>query len=119
MSFKAFGLQAFREAIDWGITLAELAEKHLRNLRDWEVVSPAQLGVITFRFNPDGKTSQEIDALNLQLVNELITDGFAMINSTKLKGQTVLRFCTINPRTTEDDIKETIQRLDHLTRKLI
>jgi aromatic-L-amino-acid/L-tryptophan decarboxylase len=34
-----------------------------------------------------------------------------------LQGRSVLRLCTINPRTTEDDIRGTIQRLAaHLRR---
>jgi len=48
----------------------------------------------------------------------MIEDGFAMVSSTILKGQTVLRMCTINPRTTESDIQVTIQRLDKLGSKL-
>jgi aromatic-L-amino-acid decarboxylase len=42
----------------------------------------------------------------------MIADGFAMLSSTALRGQTVLRMCTINPRATEADVRETIRRLD-------
>ena len=38
--------------------------------------------------------------------------------STVIKGQTELRFCTINPRTTEDDIRLTIEKLEHYARRL-
>ena len=41
-----------------------------------------------------------------------MADGFAMLTSTILRGRTVLRLCTINPRTTADDIRETIARLE-------
>jgi hypothetical protein len=33
------------------------------------------------------------------------------VTSTTLRGRSVLRLCTINPRTTESDIEETIERL--------
>jgi len=35
---------------------------------------------------------------------------------TSLRGRKVLRLCTINPRTTEDDIRDTIHQLEHFGR---
>jgi hypothetical protein len=35
-----------------------------------------------------------------------------------LKGRRVLRMCTINPRTTEQDIDETIARLERIAARL-
>jgi hypothetical protein len=42
----------------------------------------------------------------------MLRDGFAFLTSTTLKGKTALRLCTINPRTTEADIVQTINRLE-------
>jgi glutamate/tyrosine decarboxylase-like PLP-dependent enzyme len=113
MSLKVFGLEAFREGVARGIARAELAEATLGDLPRWEIVTPAQLGIVTFRYDVPGRSAAEIDALNLMLVEEMIEDGFAMVSSTVLKGRTVLRMCINNPRTTEADIRETIRRLDH------
>jgi len=38
--------------------------------------------------------------------------GFALVLTTELRGQTVLRLCTINPRTTEEDIVKTVEALE-------
>jgi hypothetical protein len=38
-------------------------------------------------------------------------DGFAAVSPTVLRGRTVFRLCTINPRTTTDDLDQTIARL--------
>ena len=118
MSFKIFGLESFRKAIARGITLAELSEKILLESPRWETVSPAQMGIIAFRYVPAGRSPAEIDAINQRLVDEMTSDGYAMVSSTVLRGRTALRMCTINPRTTEADIRETIQRLDRLGNKL-
>ena len=59
------------------------------------------------------------DAAHLSLVQTLLEDGFALITSTILRGQTVLRTCTINPRTTEADVQASLERLDSFARKLI
>lgn len=118
MSLKVFGIEVFRKGIARGIALAELTEEVLRVLPHWEIVTPAQIGIITFRYTPAGMSAEEVDALNQGLVEEMIEDGFAMVSSTILKGRTVLRMCTNNPRTTEADIGGTIQRLDRFGREL-
>jgi hypothetical protein len=46
------------------------------------------------------------------MVEAMAEDGFAFANSTTLRGQTVMRLCTINPRTTEDDVRATIKQLE-------
>lgn len=59
-----------------------------------------------------------IDALNRGLVEKMIEDGYAMVSSTVMNGRTVLRLCTNNPRTTEEDIRKTIQRLERFGKEL-
>ena len=111
MTIKVFGLNAIREAIDRGIRHAELAEKLLRECPVFEVVTPAQLGIVSFRYTPTVRSCQDVDTLNARIVETCIKDGYAMISSTVLAGRTTLRLCTINPRTTEQDLVETVARI--------
>jgi glutamate/tyrosine decarboxylase-like PLP-dependent enzyme len=119
LSFKAFGVAAFRAAIARGLELAELAEQVLREDACWQIVSPATLGIVAFRFAPVGVAEDELDRLNQRLVNALREDGFAFASSTILRGQTVLRMCTINPRTTEVDLRAAIARWKSLGGRLL
>lgn len=112
MSLKVFGLNAFRDAVQRGIELAEQTEDMLRTSARWEVVTPAQLGIVTFRFVGSGGTAEEIDQVNERIVERMMQDGFAFLTSTVLRGRVVLRLCTINPRTTDRDVEETVQRLE-------
>lgn len=41
-----------------------------------------------------------------------------MVSTTVLRDSVVVRMCTINPRTTESDIHETLARLDQAGRAL-
>lgn len=107
-SFKMFGVASFRESISRGFRMAELAEHHLREMPNWEVSSPAQMAVVCFRYRRGD------DALHAKLVEAMLDDGFALCTSTTLRGRTVLRMCTINPRTTERDIIDTLDRIDKL-----
>jgi len=119
MSLKVFGQSHFREAVNRGFEMAEVAEAALRELSNWEVVTPAQMGIVTFRCAPEGLPPEELNWLSRELVDEMIADGFAMVSSTVLRGWTVLRMCTINPRTTETDVRGTIKRLDDMSKRLL
>ena len=112
LSFKVFGVSAFREAIARGFDLAEVAEARLRQMPDWEIASPAQMAVVCFRYRRGD------DAFHSALVDAMLEDGFALATSTVLDGRTVLRMCTINPRTMEADVELTIERIDALARDL-
>ena len=111
MSLQVFGMAAFRAAVERGFELAEYAERVLRARPGWEIVTVSRMGVITFRYVPDN--IDDIDDYNRRLVEPMIEDGLALVMSTTIKGRTVLRFCTINPRTTEDDICRTIDKLTY------
>ena len=105
LSLRVFGLDAFRAAIDHGIDLAEHAEATLRERPGWEVVTPAQLGIVTFRRDGDDERQTAIAAA-------MVRDGYAAPSTTVVGGRVVLRLCTINPRTTREEIEETIRRME-------
>jgi aromatic-L-amino-acid/L-tryptophan decarboxylase len=107
LTFQTYGLDRISAAIEQGMLLAEAAERMLRADGRWEVVTPAQLGIVTFalRDADHGAHTARADRLG--------RDGHAAVTTTRLHGRSVLRLCTINPRTTEDDIATTLERLAH------
>ena len=109
MTIKVHGMAAIRAAIDHCIDTAEAAEALLRATDAFDIVTPAQLGVVTFSYRAD-----DPDTVNKAIVEALIADGHAMLTSTRLDGRTVLRLCTINPRTTTGDIESTVALLARL-----
>ncbi|MFP4274308.1 MAG: pyridoxal phosphate-dependent decarboxylase family protein [Paracoccaceae bacterium] len=106
MSLRSYGAEAFRQAVAHGIKLAETAEAHLRaHPETWEVASPAQLGIVCFALRDVAEAEHAARAARLS------ESGFACVTSTSLKGRSVLRLCTINPLTTEQDVIRTIDLL--------
>ncbi|MDQ5808921.1 MAG: pyridoxal-dependent decarboxylase, partial [Actinomycetota bacterium] len=105
LSLHTFGLDAFREAIDRGIDVAERAQQAIEATDNLEVVTPAQLGIVTL-----APTRGDAGAL----AERVVADGYAAPSSTVLRGRTVLRLCTINPRTTDDEIDRTVARISQL-----
>lgn len=111
LTLQTLGTAEMGEAIDHSCSLARLAEREISKLPDWEIVSPAQLGIVNFRYAPAGMPEPELDERNRGISKEMISDGYAHIFTTELRGRKVLRMCTIHPQTTEADIQETIRRL--------
>jgi aromatic-L-amino-acid decarboxylase len=118
LSIKTFGAAAIREAINRGFEMAEFAESLLRQSDCWRVISPATFGIVAFIFVAEGCSGSETSEIHRRMVEAMAQDGFAFANSTALRGQTVMRLCTINPRTTEDDVRATIRQLEQFGREL-
>jgi len=118
MSIQVFGLDAFRAAVDRGIDLAEVAEDELRASEEWEVLTPAQLAIVTFRFRAPALEDAVLDALQRRIAAETTRGGFAMLSTTELGGRAALRLCTINPRTTDADVRETVRLMARIGREL-
>ncbi|MDA8310737.1 MAG: aminotransferase class I/II-fold pyridoxal phosphate-dependent enzyme [Actinomycetota bacterium] len=105
LTLRVHGTATIGAAIERGIELAEHAERVLVSDRRCQVVTPAQLGIVTFALKGAGREEHAAAAARLT------REGFAAVTSTALHGKSALRLCTINPRTTEADIEATIARL--------
>jgi len=119
MSLQYFGAKRFRDAVEYGVALAERTEEILQARDGWEVITPATLGILSFRYVPSGVSDEDANRINDGIVAGLIDDGFAMLSSTVLGDRTALRVCTINPATTEDDIVATIDKLEEIGARLV
>jgi glutamate/tyrosine decarboxylase-like PLP-dependent enzyme len=117
LTIQVFGMDALCAAIDRGIDLAEHAGRLLEAHPRFEVMTKPSLGVVTFRYLPKAGP-KAADAINRDLVGAMIEDGFLLATSTTVGGHTVLRFCTINPRTTEADMAAAIERIARLGAEL-
>lgn len=111
-TLQVLGRRELAAAIDHCVALAEVAADRLGALPDWRVTSPPQLGILTFRYAPEGYPAEELDAVNAAVSRTVFESGFAAVLTTRLNGRTVLRLCTSNPNTTREHVLETIERLD-------
>jgi aromatic-L-amino-acid/L-tryptophan decarboxylase len=105
LSFRTYGVRRIAEAIERGLALAEHAQGLIESDKDWEVVTAAQLGIVTFARRGAG-----YDELQ-ELAAAITREGYATLTCTRLRGRPVLRLCTINPRTTTTDLATTLQSI--------
>jgi glutamate/tyrosine decarboxylase-like PLP-dependent enzyme len=113
IALRAFGAERLAEAVNRGFSNAEYAQRVIESTADWEIVTPAQMGIVTFRYaGTDDEDSN--DSITVNVVDALIDDGTAFVSATELDGRPVLRLCAINPATTGKDIDFTLAKLSSL-----
>lgn len=118
MSLKTFGVDAFGDAVDRGLALADTAEAEIAAREHWEIVTPSRLAIVTFRYSPPDTSEQQRNEWNRRIAHTLSQGGYAFLSTTALQGRTVLRLCTINPRTSEHEVRQTVDRLDEIAGSL-
>lgn len=105
-SLAMHGTNKYREAIETGMELAQIASKKIEERENLELVRPASLSVVLFRrknWTPD-------DYRHWTYKNH--REGFALVTPTTWKKETVVRFCFINPDTSEKDIDMILDSLE-------
>jgi glutamate/tyrosine decarboxylase-like PLP-dependent enzyme len=108
MFIRTFGLDRIGEAIDRAIGLAEQADAHIRASDAWEIVTPAQIGILTFQPKAPAARAQPVIR---RAVSAMLEEGYALITTTEVRGQTVLRLCPIHPDAQLDEIRDALDRL--------
>ena len=120
MSIQTFGLARFRAAIGHTIELADRAGELVRRTPCLELLSPPSLGVLCFRYRPEGPawTEERLAQLNEAIQARVIESGTAMISSTRLRGAWSLRLCILSHQTTWDDVRDILERATAFGREL-
>ncbi|RSK40554.1 pyridoxal phosphate-dependent decarboxylase family protein [Mangrovimonas spongiae] len=102
-SLATHGTDRYKEAVERGLELAQIAGKMITQHPDVELVRDPSLSCVLFR----RKGWQPEDYTEWTYKNH--KSGFALVTPTKWKNgdtfETVSRFCFINPDTTEHDIQ--------------
>jgi len=98
-SLATHGTQAYADAVEQTITVAKQAAELIECHPHLELVVKQHLSICVFR-----RLGWDAEAYSAWS-DRLFKEGTAFVTPTKHEGETVLRFCIVNPRTTIDDIK--------------
>ena len=112
MTLQVLGTELIGSAIEQGFKQAIWTQEEIEAKENWEIVSPAQLSMVNFRYAPSDLTEEQKDALNERITVRLNESGYAAMFTTVLKGKTVVRLCGIHPETSKEDIITTMNMLD-------
>jgi glutamate/tyrosine decarboxylase-like PLP-dependent enzyme len=88
--------------------LAKLLEQRVSEAPDLELLSPASLSVVNFRYRPAGLDDAALDALNERISEAISASGEAHIPTTRINGRVSLRVCFLHYENDESDVAHLI-----------
>jgi aromatic-L-amino-acid decarboxylase len=105
------GVDAFRDALDEKLDLAEHVHATLSGVAELEVPLHPDLSVVVFRYRPadDSPTAVErADAASRDLLQRINSHRRFVLSSTVIDGRYTLRLCVVSHRTHRDRIDEAL-----------
>ncbi len=105
-AFRAHGADAFRDALEENLRLAQYLANLVREIPQLELIVEPQLSTVPFRRLP---IRGSVDRHNSAIAHRMQQEGDAYITSAIVDGITVLRPCITNFRTSADDVRALIE----------
>jgi glutamate/tyrosine decarboxylase-like PLP-dependent enzyme len=104
-SLATHGTDAYRDAVEAGLATTRAGAELIESLPHLELVMAPTLSVLLFRRLGWGAADYRAWS------DRQLADGLTLTVPTTWRGETVLRFCIINPRTTVDDLAQILDTL--------
>ncbi len=117
VSFQSLGRKKLFAMIDSTITLANHVAALVKKDSNVELMCEPQLSTVVFRYLPsDGRLDP--DRINFQIRQQLFEEGLAVVGHTRVRGSQCLKFTCMNPTTSKAKMKELLDLIVDLGRKL-
>jgi aromatic-L-amino-acid/L-tryptophan decarboxylase len=115
LSLQTFGVRAFRQAIDRCLDLAAAAQERIERSPSLELLTPASLGIVTFRRRPEGINDEPtLDRLNAALAEQVEQGGEVFVSTGRVRGRLAIRLCILNHSTTMAEVERAIELVETL-----
>jgi glutamate/tyrosine decarboxylase-like PLP-dependent enzyme len=112
MTLQMIGRHELAQAVEEAILLADHAAERIRREPALRVLAEPSLSIVCFQaIPPEGEPA---DDFNQSIQDRIVSDGTAMISSTRIRGRFALRFCILNHRTTRADVDAVLDRIVEL-----
>jgi glutamate/tyrosine decarboxylase-like PLP-dependent enzyme len=104
-SMAVYGLDAYRNAVEAGLAIAQVAGRLIDEAPHLELVRPPGLSVVLFR--RPGWNKLDYDAWSA----ELLTDQTGFVTPTSWEGETLARFAFLHPDTSAEMVSEILDTM--------
>ena len=105
-TLKTYGTHQLGRMIEQSCMLARHLEARVRAEPKLELLSPAQLNIVCFRYRAD-----DADRINAEIVADLHEQGRVAPSSTTIAGKLAIRACFVNHRTEPADVDALVQEV--------
>jgi aromatic-L-amino-acid/L-tryptophan decarboxylase len=100
--------------------LAKRLDERVGATADLELLSPASLSVVNFRYRPADRNMDDaaLDHLNARISAAVSESGEAHLPTSRVNGRTSLRACFLHYENDEGDVEHVVQLVDRLGKSL-
>jgi aromatic-L-amino-acid decarboxylase len=102
-TLKVYGTDALGAVISRTCALARHLERRVLTTPQLELLAPAQLNIVCFRYRSDA------DALNARIVADLHESGIVAPSTTMIGGRLAIRAAIVNHRTQQHDVDALVE----------
>jgi len=117
-TLAAYGRSGYRAIVERCLDLAEHVAREVEAADDLELLAPAPLNIVCFRYRPPGLPKEALDELNLAIGRAVLIDGRVYVGTTSWAGTVGFRPAFVNWRSTTADADLMLETLRDLGQRL-
>lgn len=103
---RSYGVAGLQERLRRHIAAGQWLKEEVERQPDFELLAPAPLNLVCFRYCPTGVPEDQLNALNERLLNTLNNSGKILLTQTKLSGKYTIRLVAGQTETTLADVQQ-------------
>jgi glutamate/tyrosine decarboxylase-like PLP-dependent enzyme len=118
-TLRAYGRSGYRAIVERCLDNAAHLASLVDEADDMELLLPAPLNIVFFRYRPPGLPDSELDELNLRIEEQILTDGRVYAGTTKWNGVVGFRPAFVNWSTRREDAELVVETVRDLGSRLL
>jgi glutamate/tyrosine decarboxylase-like PLP-dependent enzyme len=87
-ALAAYGRDGHRAIVERSLDIAEYVAREVEAADDLELLAPAPLNIVCFRYRPPDVREEALDELNLAIERAVLADGRLYVGTTRWAGRT-------------------------------
>jgi glutamate/tyrosine decarboxylase-like PLP-dependent enzyme len=117
-TLRAYGRDGYRAIVERCLDNAAHLARLVKEADDAELLLPAPLNIVFFRYRPTDASEGELDELNLAIEQEILKDGRVYLGTTRWNGVVGFRPAFVNWRSTREDAALVLETVRDLGQRL-
>jgi aromatic-L-amino-acid decarboxylase len=102
---KQNGLKKYQALVEQNVAQAKYLAELIDGDSRLELLAPAPLNIVCFRFNPGNREEAQLNAINKEILLRLQESGIAVPSSTLIDGKFAIRVAICNHRSRREDFE--------------
>ncbi len=119
MNLSVYGTEKLGAAIEGNIEDSQYLASRIGEEPELELLAPADMNVVCFRFRSPQMTDAELDALNADILVQLQESGTAVPSNARVQGRFALRVANTNHRSVRSDFDLLIESVLAIAHRLV